>query len=513
MNPNVTQETLQLMAAAQKVPLPDDVARSFVQPASATTGLIAYDLEAPSKKLYPILTPLRNRIPRMTGGFGIQSNWRAVTGINTGNTFPGVSEGNRGGVVTQTVAEYLAAFRGLGLENYVTFEADYASQNFEDVKALAVTQLLQSLMIQEEMVDLGGNGTVLLGQTATPSTADVATGGELAANTTYKIACVGLTLQGYQQLAGLNNGGVNFSPSFTTGLVQSYTRTNSDGTTDTINGGTARPSAIASQATANDGNATHCISASVTPQAGAVAYAWYFGKTDSDHMYLHSMTTINSIKVTAEASATYQAFGALGATDNSKNTLVYDGILTQIMKAGSGALVSDLATGTAGTGTKLSSDGAGGITQISAMFASFWDNYRISPDEIYVGSQVLLDMNNIIIDNGGAPLIRYNMDASGGSLDAGVVIATILNKITNTKVKVIIHPNMPPGMIMFWSNSIPYPLNDVGQLLLKHLRRDYYQIEWPLKARKYEYGVYFDGVLKCYFPPAFGVIRNIAPGM
>ena len=71
---------------------------------------------------------------------------------------------------------------------------------------------------------------------------------------------------------------------------------------------------------------------------------------------------------------------------------------------------------------------------------------------------------------------------------------------------------MPAGMMIFYSDSIPYPLSNVGSVLVKKLRRDYYQIEWPLKSRKYEYGVYFDGVLQCYFPPAFGMIHNIAAG-
>ena len=31
-------------------------------------------------------------------------------------------------------------------------------------------------------------------------------------------------------------------------------------------------------------------------------------------------------------------------------------------------------------------------------------------------------------------------------------------------------------------------------------------------ARRYEYGVYFDGVLQNYFPPAFGMITNIGNG-
>jgi hypothetical protein len=70
---NTTQETLDLLKAAQAAP--DDIIKSFVQPSTATTGLQAYNLEAPSKKLCPILTPLRNTIPRVGGGFAIQANW------------------------------------------------------------------------------------------------------------------------------------------------------------------------------------------------------------------------------------------------------------------------------------------------------------------------------------------------------------------------------------------------------------------------------------------------------
>jgi len=34
-------------------------------------------------------------------------------------------------------------------------------------------------------------------------------------------------------------------------------------------------------------------------------------------------------------------------------------------------------------------------------------------------------------------------------------------------------------------------------------------IEWPLRTRRWEYGTYFDGLLQCYFPPAYGILRNI----
>ena len=41
---------------------------------------------------------------------------------------------------------------------------------------------------------------------------------------------------------------------------------------------------------------------------------------------------------------------------------------------------------------------------------------------------------------------------------------------------------------------------------------EYYQIEWPLRARRYEYGVYADEVLQNYAPFAFGAITNIGNG-
>ena len=102
----MTQETLELLKSAQSTP--DNIIKSFVQPSTATTGLQAYNLEAPSKKLYPVLTPLRNMIPRIGGSFAIQADWKAVTNINVTNTRAGIAEGKRGGIITHSQSEYFA---------------------------------------------------------------------------------------------------------------------------------------------------------------------------------------------------------------------------------------------------------------------------------------------------------------------------------------------------------------------------------------------------------------------
>src|SRR5262249_29518495 len=134
---NPTADSLAKIREAQQRPITDEVlGKAFTQSGSATTGLTYYDLQDGALALYPVVTPLRNKIPRVGAGRGIQANWKAITGININALAVGVSEGNRGGVTTSSTADYMAAYRGLGLEDYVTFEADYAADGFTDLKAL-----------------------------------------------------------------------------------------------------------------------------------------------------------------------------------------------------------------------------------------------------------------------------------------------------------------------------------------------------------------------------------------
>ena len=60
------------------------------------------------------------------------------------------------------------------------------------------------------------------------------------------------------------------------------------------------------------------------------------------------------------------------------------------------------ATGTAGTGTPLTSDGAGGISEFEVAFVNFYNKYRLSPTVIYVSSQELVNITKKVIGNGGA---------------------------------------------------------------------------------------------------------------
>ncbi|HLH13030.1 MAG TPA: hypothetical protein VKV77_14290 [Methylovirgula sp.] len=346
-------DLLASIKSAQQRPLGDPrlegligLAKStFTESMSVTSGLTFYDLEVGAKLLYPVLTPLRNAIPRVSGKGGIQANWRAITAINTSGLRFGVSASNRGGVLAVATQDYTATYKGIGVETNVDFEAQYAGQGFDDIRAIAAKTGLEALMLGEEAMILGGNATTALGTTPTPSLSASSAGGSLATGT-LSVICVALTLDGMMNatIAG--------------GIQGQITRQNADGTSDTFGGGAAKQSSNATIAVTGP---TGSVSATVAAVNGALGYAWFWGAAGSE--VLGAITTINSLVIGAAPAGT-QTAASLGVNDNSTNALAFDGLITQAVKSGSGAYCYTMATGTAGTGTPLTADGSGGIVEI-----------------------------------------------------------------------------------------------------------------------------------------------------
>lgn len=500
-----SQESLATIKAAQQRPFADPrfaslEKSSFTESASATSGLTFYDLEGGAKLIYPVLTPLRNMIPRVSGKGGIQANWRAITAINSSGLRVGVSAANRGGVMAVATQDYTAAYKGLGIETSVDFEAQYAGQGFDDLRGLAGKTGLEALMLGEEAMILGGNASLGLGTTPTPSLSDQATGGTLAANSAISVICVALTLDAVM------------NATVASGIQGAITRDNADNTSDTFGGGAAKPSAHAVLTTANDGNATHALKASVAAVSGAMGYAWFWGAADSE--VLGAITSVNSIVIAAAASGT-QTAASLGTSDNSTNALVFDGLIYQAMRSGSGSYVATMATGSAGTGTPLTADDAGGIVEIDAALKSMWDNYRLSPDTIWVSSQEALNISKKILASSSSAAQRFVFESNQNAVGGGIMVRTYLNRFSMQGASVLdirVHPNMPAGTILMTARMLPYPLSGVGNVIQIRTRQDYYQIEWPLRSRRYEYGIYVDEVLQHYFPPSMAVITNIGNG-
>jgi hypothetical protein len=154
------------------------------------------------------------------------------------------------------------------------------------------------------------------------------------------------------------------------------------------------------------------------------------------------------------------------------------------------------------------------IAEIDAVLRAAYDQYKIGFDRILISATDVLDTFGAMLgtgSNNNAFRLLFDADAETGRIVAGRRVTSYLNKFFNNTLDVEVHPYIPPGTVLFWSDRSPYELSGVANLLEARVRQDYYQIQWPWKSRRYEYGVYADEVFSCYFTPAFACIVNKNP--
>lgn len=491
MNP--TQDTLELVKAAYG----NDISKSI----TTATGLVAYDLQAPAKNLYPVFTPLRNKIPRVGGGKGVATNWKVITSI-VGSGFDSsgwVPEGQRTGTMSYSSAPKAANYVTMGEEDNVTFEAVNAGKTFEDVRATMAVRLLQKMMLKEENAILGGNASIALGTPTAPTLSAGGTGGTLpGAPTTYSVIAVALTQEGY------------YNSSLSAGVATKKTVTGADGKTYPINGGSSMKSNAATQAITLGENLT----CTVPLVAGAVAYAWFIGTAGNEK--LEAITTTNKVVISAALAGGSRQAATLVTEDCSRNDgLAYDGLLTAALNPANQAYVRKLAAG-----ATLTSSGRGSVVEIDTMLQTMWDTYQLSPSVIYCNSQEIANITSKVMSDANGSLVRYNSNGAQNqpyAIVAGGVVSSYFNPFMpdgGAIIPIKIHPKVPPGTMFGWCESLPmyYQNNEVQNVAEVKTRQDYYQIDWPIRTRQYETGVYAESVLAIYAPFALGVITNITNG-
>jgi hypothetical protein len=253
---------------------------------------------------------------------------------------------------------------------------------------------------------------------------------------------------------------------------------------------------------------------------GAVAYAWFVGPAGSET--LQAITTINSAAFSAPLASGQQAATVIAA-DNSRNpTLAFDGLLTVGFNPINNAYVQALASGTAGTGTFMTASGRGSVVEIDNMLVQMWNTYRLSPTVIYVNAQEQKNITNKCLTNASGPLIRYNVAADGDNggpygVSASGVVRWYYNPFSvdaGFDIPVKVHPDLPPGTILAYCERLPvwYQSNQTPNVAEVMTRRDYYRVDWPLRTRRREFGVYTEEVLAVYAPFGVGILTNIGNG-
>lgn len=471
----------------------------YTAPASGDplNGIQGVNLEYTMKDMYPTSTPLLKEIPRNTDGYAVNSYWKQWTGIETNNGVFGVPEGERGAEVKGTFKTYFNKYAGMGLDGKVTYEAQYSAQKFLDLLAKSKYQTLQNVLINEEKTVYAGNATIGLPKANAPVLTAATTGGTLSG--TVNVFVAALTHKALEMVKPSVNGQVGRVTNLNNLKSVIVHSPNGSSSSYNINGGVA----ALSDATqiALTGN-TNVITATTLPIAGAAGYAWFVGTAGNEKLV--DVTAISAVNIKAPATSTVSASSFVA--DHSKDELVYDGLITQIIAPNSGSTVVGLPNGQTLTG-----NGQGGINEIEDVLAKMYDQYKIVPQKMIMSAKTHALISKLIVANGGSPLVRMNTDLNGGNIiGGGVRVWGYVSQTTGNHIEFMIHPNAIEGSILFYSSQVDGYQSATGNLAEISCRRDYHEITYATVNRTFQYGIYFDAMLKCYFTPAYGLLFNIA---
>lgn len=522
------------------------------QGVTTALGLNFIDLRAPAYMLNPVWTPIRNSTPRwdkVNAGYGVQPMWKSITNLNATGQDPFLSEGNTNSYGSFTEKDYSRPYVTLGTDDFVTYEGISAAEGYEDTLGDAKMWQLLRFMILQESTYIGGatagsNGDVTslqLGTTNTPA-------GVLSSlnNAIYVTGVLPVGSYAAAYAVALNyRAATRPTNTVANGITTQYLRSNADGSTDVINGGTAIVSA-ASNVVGPTVSGTKTIQFSCTPQAGAWGYAWFVeintGGTFTPSPALAKLTAITSnstVNIYGQTQGTQTAaFAGLNgyagfATDLSTNALDEDGLLTIASNStySTGLPTATFALNSFGTslpggwdnhGAGLTNGGmVGSITEIDSILFGIQQAALTGPTRIYLSTdQVDGFRKAFLVGATGSTAANFFFPNGGPKGDEdGLSVQTKVADYQNVFalagkngfIPVIQHPSLPYGTILFDVDNLgaAYSNSRMGETRGVFVRRDTYGIEFAQTSRKYPFGVFSEEVLAVKTPNLLAYIKGL----
>lgn len=461
-----------------------DIVKDLTLTSPISTGLVAFDLEAPAKLIFPKMTPLRNKIARKKGlgtshrlkvinaisgsESGVADKWAGITDSST-ETF-GASTYNRGAKIGYAGYDRSFVYKQFSLSDNLPFSAQFQGQGFQDIRQLAQTTTLYASMLFEEknlLVGRGVTGDGNIGAISAPTIASATARTKVAGET-------GLTAGTYYFKVAADAGqfGASAVSSATSGIV------------------------------VTSGQVVDVV---INDVAGALGYEVFAGTTNANaSLFYQGRTGYNTFVFGGAADwASSGTAATTVATDTSAYATGYDGIIANIIGA------SGAPTGvTSRINSAFSTTNAG--SEFQNIFGTLYSNVKADPDEILINGADRKQLSDAIKGSGtvGAYRLNITQDEANGVI-AGDVVTGIHNEITGKGVALTVHPWLPQGNAVVLSYTLPIPDSNVSEVWAVHNVQDYLAVEWPVVDFNYSNSVYFNNVLTCAAPQFNGLLQGI----
>ncbi len=489
MSEDIIQKAIE--AAAKALSGSGDVEKTTLAISSAQYG---YSLDAPAKQLIPFLAPWQQMIPRTMMSTGNSPEYRRITKVSvTGKST--AAEGTAGNAAAYT-ADIIQPTLGIvssGVHD-LTWEAEMAAGSYDNLRARVVTNALLTGRRAESAHIFGGNVTALAAVTLAAADEPNVTG--TMANAAYYAYVKPLTAMAAQKSIA---AGHILKP------TGSYSATHPAG----WNG--SAPVLTCDQ---TDGFGGECTVASATPtlnkglalswnnSPGAVAYAVFVG-TSTGITNAKFVGVTGQLKITLlNPPNTSSSAGVSG--DNSADANDFNGLINLLEASGSGAYYSAV-------GSTLSAANGSGVPEIDAMLESCYLQ-ALGMDDGYLCCGVL-DRHAIsysLAVGAANGMARFLMDSTGANQPlGGGFVDQYVHPVTGRKIPIVTDPWQPGGNICWIPKTVPYPMNNVPSTLDIAISYDWTNFEYAQTAPLRRFENRMRGALRCFLPPAFGILKDV----
>jgi hypothetical protein len=488
--PSIGDQLTQILGA---MPGGADALKSFTAGnlgIGTVSGLVPFDLLAPSRLIYPMYTVFRNKLPRPAGQgtSRIEKVFTGISGSQTGGqgvvdiSIPELVQTNGSlaatswplnlpGSGSQTEVTLNVPYRFFGLTESLSWLAQFAGQGFEDISALANLILLQEMMLGEEYQMLAATSTNL----ATPGTptATVRTAGsnETALNTT---------------ITSVKVAAVNYYGS----------------------------TAVSAAATTFSVSSGQVVDVTIPTVPGAMTYNIY--GYDGTSYYLMA-TGVGGTKYTLQGFATLPAVVTPPAADTGTGSGTrMEGIIPTLAgkSATSGVYPANWQGGyyTANAGTHLS------YNTIYTALDALWENnssnnpgaFKADPAEIVGDGGDIMRLSNDVISQGSATNYRLYLEQSEvPGVRVGAAVSEFQNPITRSILKMVVHPWLTQGTAMLMTYQLPQTWTNVANAWEMTMVQDYVSIAWPVIDATFRYSIFMYGALVSHAPQYSGLIQGL----
>ena len=454
-------------------------------------GLVPYNLSPVLQMIVPREMPLRNSTPR-TKGVGTALNFRSITGVsnsasggaanlstfftsaNTTQTVGGVSW-NRPPAITYDATSFTLPYQESGVSDYVTMQAEYASQGYTSLRSLSSLATLWASMLGDERNMLGGQAaaTVITGATATAATDTTVTSSGLPGATA---TAVYVTFTSSMVAAGFS------------GESQAITCT---GTPTTTAGQGIKLTAV-SNVPANTLAINIYVNYSGTYYKGTTPFvnAGVYGAGASPATF----TTVSALPSTSADNGSYAAQGGVAVG--------YDGFLSVL-------------TNSSLTGYHAQINGALSATsptiEFQNAFQSLYTSIAARPETVLTTPSIRVAIAKALQtqSSSGATGFRINYEGGDQGIAVGNFVTGIVNEATGDMVNLEVHRYMPAGTALIKSDHVPWADSGITNCWEVNGVVDTVVLEWPQTDLNYAMSSYSYNVLAYKAPALSGVLTNI----